>query len=132
MTEPTAPTANGPLDGGLTLQRGGEELLLEKVGDRFTTRLQDAAGMAALTAQLHPHSTRPVAQGQLVEWVVDETVLESALATARSQPAVSFASHVYRAVASPQTWIYLLNDLTVQFDSAVTPAARRAITQPLG
>jgi subtilisin family serine protease len=132
MTEPTASPANGPLDGGLTLQRGGEELLLEKVGDRFTTRLQDPAAIEALTAQLSPQSTRPVAQGQLVEWVVDGAALEAALEVARSQPAVSFASHVYRAVASPQTWIYLLNDLTVQFDPAVTPAARQAITQPLG
>lgn len=116
----------------LILQRGGEELLLDKVGDRFTTQLHDPAAVEALAATLQPLAYRPVAQGQLVEWQVPGERLETAVATARSHPAVQFASHVYQPLTSPQTWVYLTDELTVQFDPAVTPGARQAIAQPLG
>ena len=72
----------------LILQRGGEELLLDKVGDRFTTQLHDPAAVEALAATLQPLAYRPVAQGQLVEWQVPGERLETAGATARSHPAM--------------------------------------------
>jgi subtilisin family serine protease len=100
---------------GEILQRGGEELLLEKVPTRFTTRLTTAAALEPLQQRLSPLAVRAVAGGQLVEWQMAENSLEAALSTARQDPTVRFASHVYRLVDSPQTWVYLTDQLTVQF-----------------
>ncbi|HZG38385.1 MAG TPA: S8 family serine peptidase, partial [Nodosilinea sp.] len=100
---------------GEILQRGGEELLLEKVADRFTTRLTTPTALNALQQRLNPIALRAVAGGQLVEWQVAAPDLESTLATARQESVVLFASHVYRLVASPKTWVYLTEQLTVQF-----------------
>ena len=44
----------------------------------------------------------------------------------------SFASRVYQPVSSPRTWIYLTDQLTVQFDPAVSRARIEAIVQPHG
>ncbi|MFQ4137112.1 S8 family serine peptidase [Nodosilinea sp. PGN35] len=106
---------------GEILQRGGEELLLEKVPDRFTTRLTAAGALVPLQQRLNPIAVRAVAGGQLVEWQMADTDLETALATARRDGAVRFASHVYRLADSPRTWVYLSDQLTVQFAPA-TPA----------
>jgi subtilisin family serine protease len=105
---------------GLILQRGGEELLLEKVADRFTTRLRQPEALATLQARLQPLSVRPVAQGQLVEWTVPPDQLETDLAAVRQASEVLFASHVYRLTVSSQTWVYLTEQLTVQFAAATT------------
>lgn len=110
-------SSSGPRRGfrGEILQRGGEELLLEKVLTRFTTRLANPAALEPLRQRLDPIALRAVAGGQLVEWQVAETDLESALDQARRDPAVRFASHVYCLADSPQTWVYLTEQLTVQF-----------------
>lgn len=100
---------------GEILQRGGEELLLEKVPTRFTTRLTTPAALEPLQQRLNSLAVRAVAGGQLVEWQMPENSLEAALTTARQDPTVRFASHVYRLVDSPQTWVYLTDQLTVQF-----------------
>lgn len=100
---------------GEILQRGGEELLLEKVPSRFTTRLTTPTALEPLQQRLNPLAVRAVAGGQLVEWQMAENSLEAALTTARQDPTVRFASHVYRLVDSPQTWVYLTDQLTVQF-----------------
>ncbi|HEY9889675.1 MAG TPA: hypothetical protein V6D02_14815, partial [Candidatus Obscuribacterales bacterium] len=117
---------------GLTLQRGGEELLLTKVSDRFTTQLAQPGAVAALQTLIQPVAMRPVAQGQLVEWQVAAAQLEALLATVRSHPEVQFASHVYQLVSSPRTWIYLTNQLTVQWAATVLPSEGRAIAQSYG
>jgi subtilisin family serine protease len=117
---------------GEILQRGGEELLLEKVPDRFTTGLGEVAGLEALRQRLAPLALRPVAGGQLVEWQVHESALEATLALARQDPAVRFASHVYSLVASPQTWVYLTDQLTVQFTPGTPAPAIEAILGDLG
>lgn len=130
--EQSPPSGISPGHKGLILQRGGEELLLEKVGDRFTTRLQDPAAVTALEQQIRPLAVRPVARGQLVEWTVPADRLEGALQVARTSPAVSFASHVYCWGASRQTWVYLTEQLTVQFGLEVTLAQIDDLTRPLG
>ena len=100
---------------GTVLQRGGEEILLTKVADRFTTRLIDPEAIAALQTVLHPVAVRSVARGQLVEWQVDSQRLEACLEQAREQTTVQFASHVYQLANSAQTWVYLTEQITVQF-----------------
>lgn len=106
---------------GEILQRGGEELQIEKVPDRFTTRLAAPETLEPLRRELQPLAVRAVAGGQLVEWQVATNRLEATLTQARQHPAVQFASHVYRLVESPQTWVYLTEQLTIQFAPS-TPA----------
>ena len=121
-----------PASGQLTLQRGGEEIVLAPASDRLTTRLTSPEAVEALRAVVSPVAVRPVARGQLVEWQVEPPRLEACLATVRSQPTVAFASRVYQPVSSPRTWIYLTDQLTVQFDPAVSRSRIEAIVQPYG
>ena len=121
MTEPAAndvqSTSAGPRpeDWGAILQRGGEELWVEKVADRLTTRLRAPDDIEALRQQLCPLGLRPVAGGQLVEWQLSPDQLETVLDRLRHHPGVRFASHVYRLRDSPQTWVYLTAEIMVQF-----------------
>ncbi|WP_278000542.1 S8 family serine peptidase [Nodosilinea sp. LEGE 07298] len=117
---------------GEILQRGGEELLLEKVPTRFTTRLSAPAALEPLRQRLNPIALRAVAGGQLVEWQVAETDIETALTLARRDPTVLFASHVYRLADSPQTWVYLTEQLTVQFAPEIAASAIDTILGGLG
>lgn len=132
--DPYSPSGSGPRREfrGEILQRGGEELLLEKVAGRFTTRLADPAALEAVQQRLNPVAVRAVAGGQLVEWQVPETALESTLALARQNASVLFASHVYRLADSPQTWVYLTDQLTVQFAPDLAAPAVEAILGGLG
>lgn len=125
--------SNGDATGRqLTLQRGGEEMLLVAVRDRFTTRLTQPDAVTDLQALLSPVAVRPVARGQLVEWQINAAQLESQLAIARQQATVQFASRVYQLVASPRTWVYLTDQLTIQFDPMVTRSQRMALAERYG
>lgn len=115
MQEPTSGVRPG--QEGEFLQRGGEELKLEKLPDRFTIRLRDMDALERLRQELNPIEVRAVARGELLEWTVPAEQLETALDSVRQNPAVLFASHVYRLQASPKTWLYLEEELTVQFAS---------------
>ncbi|HEY9737695.1 MAG TPA: S8 family serine peptidase [Trichocoleus sp.] len=117
---------------GLILQRGGEELLLEKATDRFTTRLRGPDDLAAVQTQIEAQSVRPVARGELMEWTVLPEHLEAALETARQIAEVSFASHVYHLAVSPQTYVYLTEQLTIQFQPDIAAQHVDAIAAPFG
>jgi subtilisin family serine protease len=117
---------------GCILQRGGEELQLEPVADRFTTRLRQPEAIVSLRRQLNPLAVRAVAGGQLVEWQLPPARLEPFLALVRQHPAVQFASHVYRLTESPQTWVYLTDQVTVQFKPEVAPEAMTNYLAALG
>ncbi|MDJ0704745.1 MAG: S8 family serine peptidase [Leptolyngbyaceae cyanobacterium MO_188.B28] len=116
------------------LQRGGEELILAKAVDRFTLQpaTSDANTLPQLREQIQPHSIRPVALGQLQEWVVSPSELESAIQAARQSSEVAFASHVYRMQVSDQTWVYLTEQITVQFAPQVSFAVVQSIAAELG
>lgn len=116
----------------LTLQRGGAEMLLTKVQDRFTTRLIRPDLMDGLRSVIEPLAVRPVARGQLVEWAVEAERLETCLAAARSHEGVRFASRVYQPISSPRTWLYLTDQVTVQFASTVSVNEGRTIAQRHG
>jgi len=108
---------------GLLLQRGGEELVLLKVGDRFTLRLEPES--AELPAAIPQRQYRRLPSADLIEVRVAPEELEAAMAIARQQPNVAFASHVYQVRNNPETLIYLSDEVTVQFASDL-PAAIQA------
>ena len=116
----------------LTLQRGGEEILLSKAADRFTTRLTTSEAIETLQTLFTPQAVRPVVRGQLAEWTVEPRRLEACIEQARTQPTVQFASHVYQLANSPQTWVYLTEQITVQFMPQLLHDQITAIAQQHG
>ncbi|NJK99726.1 MAG: S8 family serine peptidase [Spirulinaceae cyanobacterium SM2_1_0] len=114
---------------GLLLQRGGEELVLVKVGDRFTLRLEppDAAFPAAIPHQQYQH----LPQVNLWEISIAPEQLDVAMATARQQTSIAFASHVYQVRANPETLVYLTDEITVQFARDTPARVRAELTEAL-
>lgn len=154
-TDPTTdPTGQAPPFGGvprgregLILQRGGEELVLHKTRDRFTLsprstppspnyqRTPQQPGNPSLDQLLTqlPVQERHLIPGQdFQEIQVATESLEQAMAQARRSGATRYVSHVYELHNDPQARVYLTDEITVQFDSALTPALAQTTTVPLG
>jgi subtilisin family serine protease len=108
---------------GRVLQRGGEELLLEKVDDRFTVSATDKAALSSLVQQVPAASVNPVkAPGNVAEVVVDPAQRDAVMSQMRQADAVNYASHVYQLKDDPASRIYVTNQITIQFAPHVTPA----------
>ncbi|MGB3300128.1 MAG: S8 family serine peptidase [Phormidesmis sp.] len=127
-----------PEQEGVILQRGGEELRLNKVEDRLTLCLSDLSALQPLMAKWRPQqATNITPQGVdqspvIVEWVLPANRLEEAIAQLRATSGVLYASHVYAMALSPGTYVYLANQLTVQFTEGLPLAAVENIAQSLG
>ncbi len=123
---------------GVILQRGGEELRLQKVKDRLTLCLNDLEVLAPLIDQMKPQQVRnitPQAVGQspiVVEWTLPASQLEERLSQLRITPGILYASHVYSLELSPGTYVYLANQLTVQFAQDVAIGSIEKAAQSLG
>ncbi len=123
---------------GVILQRGGEELQLYKVKNRLTFCLSDPANLSELVAQGQPQQVRNITpraidQGPVViEWQLPAQRVEAVLAELRAAPTVLYASHVYELALSPDTYVYLANQLTVQFTDALPAAQMEAIARSTG
>jgi subtilisin family serine protease len=121
-----------PIPESLILQRGGEELALEKVSDRFTVRLTDEQVRATLAQQIGAIAVEAIPSMGLTEFQVEPSQLEQAMQLARTSGVVEFASHVYHLKDSPNAWFYLTDQLTLQFAKQTSPETARAIVQSLG
>jgi len=117
---------------GFILQRGGEELALEKVCDRFTVRPTGTPSPDNWTARVPVKFSRSAGRTKLEEYTVEPAHLEQAMQAARESQAVAFVSHVYQLKNNPRTLIYLTDEITVQFGELVEPATRKAIAASLG
>lgn len=123
---------------GIILQRGGEELRLRKVRDRLTLCLMDLEALQPLSAQFQPRQVQnitPQSTDQspiILEWQLKANRLEETLDTLRKSLAVLYASHVYELEMSPGTYVYLANQLTVQFSEGVSITKIEAIAHRLG
>jgi subtilisin family serine protease len=107
---------------GLILQRGGEELILEKVSDRFTVRPTTNVSLQQLSQTFTATWHRNLPKAQLEVFTVAPTALETAMSLARASQNVAFASHVYRIQNNPGTFVYLNDHITIQFASWVDAA----------
>ncbi|MEL6854294.1 MAG: S8 family serine peptidase [Cyanobacteria bacterium J06607_13] len=140
QTPPREEVNKGVLPGkeGIILQRGGQELRLQKVKDRLTLCSNDLAALQALTAQWQPQSIKEItpqsgpAGNLIVAWQLNARQLEPALAALRENPAVVYASHVYALEMSPGTYVYLADEVTAQFTGGLSPAEIEAIAYELG
>ncbi|MEG4015464.1 MULTISPECIES: S8 family serine peptidase [unclassified Microcoleus] len=112
------------------LQRGGDELLLSKVPNRFTVRPSSIASasnnwVATTGAKLN----RRIGQSNLEEYIVGPENLDAAMQAARASDAVAFASHVYCPANNPSTFFYLTDQITIQFGEQVDELSRKSIAR---
>ncbi len=125
-----------PAQAGVILQRGGEELWLYKVPNWLTIRFEDLTQsevlLETIKRQWRPLAVKSVARGQLIALKVRRQQLEKCLQMARQMTSVRFASHVYELATSPNTHLYLLEHLTVQFTANFPLRAIDELTQKLG
>lgn len=115
---------------GNILQRGGEELALEKVSDRFTVRPTSQA--ADVTQSVPAKPTLEIPKADLQEFIVDPSGRDKAMQAARASEDVAFASHVYQLKENPQTLVYLTDQVTIQFALSVEEETRNAIASEHG
>ena len=114
------------------LQRGGEELLLEKVDDRFTVNATDKALIPGLIQPLPADVSPTRIPAKLTEIVVDPAQRDTVMQQLRDDDAVNYTSHVYQLKDDPASRLYLTNQLTVQFATTVTAETIAQITTPMG
>ncbi|MEL6490527.1 MAG: S8 family serine peptidase [Cyanobacteria bacterium J06621_3] len=141
QVNPVEATANqGVLPGleGVILQRGGEELLLKKVRDRLTLCLTDADVLQTLAETWQPTQTQNItpqstqSEDIIVAWQLQPAQLDEVLSSLRDHEAIVYASHVYQLEASPGTYAYVANELTVQFAQTVSITQIDAMAHAVG
>jgi subtilisin family serine protease len=138
MVQPSKPTSDtlqtyqgiGVPEASLAviLQRGGDELLLSKVPNRFTVRPSTTASTSNNWAATNQAKlNRRVGQSNLEEYIVAPENLDAAMQAARASDDVAFASHVYCPANNPSTFFYLTDQITIQFGEQVDEQSRNAI-----
>ncbi|MBH8555145.1 S8 family serine peptidase [Nostocaceae cyanobacterium CENA357] len=113
---------------GVILQRGGEELILEKALDRFTIRPTIDFPRQQLSQVSWGIWQQSIPQAQLELFTVAPTQLDLAMSQARAAQNVAFASHVYTLKNHPGTFVYLNDQITIQFISKVDVAEINTIS----
>jgi subtilisin family serine protease len=112
---------------GLILQRGGEELLLQKESDRFTIHLNDYAPRN-WQRRIQGTWCRQISHVALHEIQVKPQELDAAMSRCRQFDWVEFASHIYQCVENPETLVYLTDEITLHFGD-VPEATREQIVE---
>jgi subtilisin family serine protease len=125
------PTDTSAIGQGLVLQRGGEELILEKALHRFTVRLIVDLPPEQLSRLGWGVWRRSIYPGKLQLFTVEPDQLEAAMSQARADKDVAFASHVYILKDHPGTFVYLSDQLTIQFATWVDSAKINSIATSL-
>lgn len=117
---------------GSILQRGGEEVALEKVSNRFTVRLSEQGKATDWRADIPADHRLHLSTAELEEFVVDASQRDRVMDAARASDATDFASHVYQPKESPGSFIYLSDRITIQFSPQATAAQIAAIANSVG
>lgn len=120
--------ANSPLNSssfiptsslGMIIQRGGEELILEKVLDHFTVRSNADISIKQLARNFLGSWRSTIHTSHLQLFRVADRNLEMAMSQARSSENVAFASHVYQIKGNSENKVYLSDQITIKFASWV-------------
>jgi subtilisin family serine protease/subtilisin-like proprotein convertase family protein len=117
---------------GTVLQRGGEELILDKVLDCFTVRPIHPFTPQDLSLLIGGGWIGSIPQADLEIFQVPPQQLEWAMSQARSAENVAFASHVYTIPDGSASFVYLDDEVTIQFASGVDSATIEAIASRFG
>ncbi|MBW4666287.1 MAG: S8 family serine peptidase [Cyanomargarita calcarea GSE-NOS-MK-12-04C] len=107
---------------GTILQRGGEELILQKMGDRFTVRPAVDIPSRQLSKFFSGTWRRSIPSYRLELFTVTASQLDAAMSQARASQNIAFASHVYQIQNNPGALVYLSDQITIQFASWVDSA----------
>ncbi|TAE53434.1 MAG: peptidase S8 [Nostocales cyanobacterium] len=107
---------------GVVLQRGGEELILEKATDRYTLRTINNLSREQLSQNSWGVWRRNIPRANLELFTVEPGQLESIMNAVRADQKVAFASHVYKLKDNPGTYVYLSDQITIQFAAWVDDA----------
>ena len=99
----------------LTLQRGGEELMLEKTLYRFTIRPNANFPQEKLSQIPGGVWRRSIPQAKLELYTVFPNQLDAVMSQLRADENVDFVSHVYTLENNPGTFVYLSDQITIQF-----------------
>ena len=126
--------ANGVPDSslGMIIQRGGEELILEKISDRFTVRKNSNISKKQLAQNFLGSWRNTIPTSRLELFKVAPSSLEMAMSQARSSTSVAFASHVYQIKGNAGNRVYLSDQITIEFASWVDSAKVNAIAAKFG
>ncbi|MBD2328606.1 S8 family serine peptidase [Alkalinema sp. FACHB-956] len=116
---------------GIILQRGGEEIVLEKSEDRFTVKATSKEEVPGLAAQVSAQVNRN-SPPKMSEFVVPAHQRDQAMANIRNSDVVKYASHVYCFKDDPASRVYLTNQLTVQFAPHLGDHSVTQITNEFG
>lgn len=119
---------------GVILQRGGEELILEKALDRFTVRLANNVSPQEFTSNSNFVGTwrYSIPRVNLELFTVAATRLETAMVQSRSSQNIVFASHVYKLRDNPGTFVYLSDQIAIEFAGGVNEKKISAIAAEFG
>lgn len=112
---------------GFVLQRGGEELILEKSGERFTIRPSVDLSRQQLSQISGAVWRRTIPRAKLELFTVEPGQLETIMSQVRTDDRVVFASHVYKFKNNPGTYVYLSEQITIQFATWVDSAKMKMI-----
>lgn len=116
------PTALPASNLEVTLQRGGEELILEKALYSFTIRPNADFSREQLSQVAWGIWQRSIPNANLELFTVESGQLEMGMSQARADENVAFASHVYKFKDNPGTYVYLSDQITIQFATWVDAA----------
>lgn len=117
---------------GRILQRGGEELLLEKVSDRFVVSSSNQTALSQLIQGLPVEVNPAQVPNQLTEIIVDPAQQDGVMQQMRESDAVNYATHIYHLKDDPGSVVYVKKQITVQFAPEVNQAAIAQILSELG
>ena len=99
----------------LILQRGGEELMLEKTLYRFTIRTNGNISREKLSQIPGAVWRRSIPQARLELYTVSPDQLDIVMSKLRADKNIAFVSHVYTLENNPGTFVYLSDQITIQF-----------------
>jgi len=135
MTDPSLSSANASMPEssvGIVLQRGGEELLVEKVPDRFVISTHAPERLDSVVQQLSNRAQVKKLPTDQAEVVVNPAQRDAAMQQIRSAQEIKYAGHVYQLQDNPGTRVYVTDQITVQFAVDVSADAIARLTQPMG
>jgi subtilisin family serine protease len=117
---------------GIIIQRGGEELILEKVSDLFTVHSNIDIPVRELAQNFLGSWRSTIPTNRLQLFKVAPSFLETAMSQARSSTNVAFASHVYQIKGNRGSNVYLGDQITIEFANWVEQVRINAIATKFG
>lgn len=117
---------------GLMLQRGGDEVLLDKAADCFVVRTK---ANAPFNPASWPDVTQaePIGAGQsLTRVTVPPAARDRVMQAARDSGLFDYVSHVYQYSGSLSSHIYITDEVTIVFHPDLVASAVDMITAELG